>query len=91
MEVGRKLKNLRRDRKLAAKDLAKSCGITAPAISQIENGKSQPRALTLLRIARTLGVPCEYLLDQRLAYPYEPKNWREELRESRVDPKAHRH
>ena len=49
-------------RRLSAADLAKACGVTAAAISQIESGKRKSSATLLHKIARTLKVDLEMLL-----------------------------
>jgi DNA-binding XRE family transcriptional regulator len=49
-------------RGLAAGDLAKACGVTAAAISQIESGKRRPSITLLKRIAGTLDVDLESLV-----------------------------
>lgn len=49
-------------RGLAAADLAKACGVTAAAISQIESGKRRSSVTLLKKIARTLDVDLESLV-----------------------------
>lgn len=49
-------------RGLAAADLAKACGVTAAAISQIESGKRRSSVTLLKKIAHTLGVDLESLV-----------------------------
>ena len=49
-------------RRLSAVDLAKACGVTAAAISQIESGKRKSSVTLLHKIARTLKVDLEMLL-----------------------------
>ena len=88
MKFGRKLLNLRRDRKLSAVQLVKACGASPAGYSKLERGVFLPRSELLVRIAHNLCVSCEYLLDERMPYPYEPQNWREKLRASGVDPNA---
>jgi transcriptional regulator with XRE-family HTH domain len=46
-------------------------GITPSALSKIESGVNVPHGFVLLRIARELGVPFEYLLDES-PYPHVP-------------------
>ena len=48
-------------RGLSAADLAKECGVTAAAISQIESGKRQSSVTLLKKIARTLKVDLDTL------------------------------
>ena len=49
-------------RGLSAADLAKACGVTAAAISQIESGKRKSSVTLLQKIARTLNVDLEALV-----------------------------
>lgn len=49
-------------RRISAADLAKACGVTAAAISQIESGKRKSSVSLLQKIARTLNVDLEMLL-----------------------------
>ncbi len=48
-------------RGLSAVDLAKACGVTAAAISQIESGKRKSSVGLLKKIARTLDVDLDTL------------------------------
>ena len=52
----------REHRGLSAADLAKACGVTAAAISQIESGKRKSSIMLLQKIARTLEVDLDALL-----------------------------
>ncbi len=49
-------------RGLSAADLARTCGVSAAAISQIESGKRGPSVALLKKIARTLAVDLESLV-----------------------------
>ncbi len=48
-------------RGLPAAELAKACGVTAAAISQIESGKRKPSVTLLKKISRTLNVDLDTL------------------------------
>lgn len=52
---------LREHRRLSAADLAKACGVTAAAISQIETGKRKPSVTLLKKIAGVLNVDLDTL------------------------------
>ncbi len=52
---------LREHRGLSAADLAKACGVTAAAISQIESGKRKTSVTLLKKIARILDVDLDTL------------------------------
>jgi len=88
MNTGRKILNLRCDRKISQQDLARCCDITPSALSKIEAGINSPRANILWRIAQNLGVTVEYLLDERIPYPYAAYNYRQELRDRDLDPES---
>jgi len=86
MHTGRKILNLRCDRKISQQDLARLCDITPSALSKIEAGINSPRANIVWRIAQNLGVTVEYLLDERIPYPYEPHRYRQSLLDAGDDP-----
>jgi transcriptional regulator with XRE-family HTH domain len=86
MDTGRKILNLRCDRKITQQDLARACGITPSALSKIESGINSPRASIIWRIARQLGVTVEYLLDESLPYPYAGYTYRQEFYARNEDP-----
>ncbi len=88
MQTGRKILNLRCDRKISQQDLAKSCNITPSALSKIEAGINSPRAYIVWRIAKKLGVTVEYLLDENMPYPYTGYNYRQELLAKNQDPSS---
>ncbi len=79
MQTGRKILNLRCDRKVSQQDLARACGITPSALSKIEAGINSPRANIIWKIARNLGVTVEYLLDEEMPYPYPSYRYRQEF------------
>ncbi len=86
MQTGRKILNLRCDRKISQQDLAKACSITPSALSKIEAGINSPRAYIVWRIAKKLGVTVEYLLDENMPYPYTGYSYRQELLAKNQDP-----
>ncbi len=88
MQTGRKILNLRRDRKVSQQDLARACDITPSALSKIEAGINSPRASVIWRIARNLGVTVEYLLDEEMPYPYSSHSYRRESLRRDEDPDA---
>lgn len=90
MHAGRKILNLRCDRKISQQDLARACDITPSALSKIEAGINSPRANIIWRIARNLGVTVEYLLDENIPYPYPAYTFRQRLLAGEQDPKATR-
>jgi len=57
VDVGARLKALRRDRKVSMRTLAKQSGLSANALSMIERGLTSPSVSTLSKLAGALEVP----------------------------------
>jgi DNA-binding XRE family transcriptional regulator len=57
-----RLKIWREYRKLTLAELAKICGVSVPAISQIENGKRTPSVDLLVKLAKALICDMEDLV-----------------------------
>lgn len=55
--IGLRLKQLRQEASLSLRELATRLGISASALSQIENGKMQPSVNRLISIVSALDVP----------------------------------
>jgi transcriptional regulator with XRE-family HTH domain len=55
-QVGQRIVFLRKQRGMSQQDLAYRIGMEKSNLSVIENGKSNPQVLTLVRIASALGV-----------------------------------
>lgn len=62
LSSGEKIKQVRKSRKLTQKQLAEKCGMHESAIGRIETSKGIPRAETLDKIAKALGVRAAELL-----------------------------
>jgi transcriptional regulator with XRE-family HTH domain len=62
-QTGARIRKLRETRGLNLHELALLCGISAPALSLIENGKRDLRLTSLYRIAAALRVKACSLLD----------------------------
>ena len=59
----KRLKDLREEKKLSQKELAKLLGVkTAQTISAYENGTNLPDAITIRKYAETFGVSCDFIL-----------------------------
>lgn len=86
MQPGRKILNLRCDRKISQQELARACDITPSALSKIEAGINSPRAHIIWKIAKHLGVTVEYLLDEDMPYPYTGYSYRQDLYSGNLDP-----
>ena len=65
MNLGQKIRQLRKEKELSLNKLAENAGISAAYLSQLENDVSkQPSAEILLKIASALGTTIADLLDQ---------------------------
>lgn len=61
---GEQLKKLREQRKLSVNQLAMYAGVSAAAISRIENGhRGVPKPTTIKKLADALKIPYEQLMD----------------------------
>jgi len=56
LQVGKRLRALRTTNRLSLRALADASGVTASALSQIENGKNSPSVSTLKKILAPLGA-----------------------------------
>lgn len=61
-KLGAKIKRLREEKGIDQKSFAFDCGIGRTQLYMIENGKTNPRLLTLIKIAQGLDVPVDELL-----------------------------
>ena len=61
-KLGAKIKQLREEKGIDQKSFAFDCGIGRTQLYMIENGKTNPRLLTLIKIAQGLDVPVDELL-----------------------------
>ncbi len=66
-QIGGRIRKAREDHGLNLHELARLSGISAPALSLIENGKRDLRVTSLCRIAAALRVAAGDLLDGRPA------------------------
>jgi len=70
MEVGERIKTLRAAKGLTLYQLARRTGLQYTALKKIEEGKTDPRADTLLKIARGIGVePSRFFADDSALRP----------------------
>jgi transcriptional regulator with XRE-family HTH domain len=63
-KLGQKIKELREQKGLDQKAFAFDCEIGRTQLHMIENGKTNPRLLTLMKIANTLEISLATLFDQ---------------------------
>ncbi|HWX44742.1 MAG TPA: helix-turn-helix transcriptional regulator [Solirubrobacteraceae bacterium] len=64
---GRRLRELRTEHGVSQDGLARRTGINRTAIGKVEQGASDPRYTTVLRLARGLNVPPEGLVNKQIA------------------------
>ena len=64
MDIGKNIKRIRIKKGLTQLQAAKLCGMLDPQYRRYENGKSNPRASTVERIATALSVPISELYKQ---------------------------
>ena len=57
MDIGKKIKQLRKERNITQSELGKRMGISQQQIVQYENGRLNPKLETLHRIADALQIP----------------------------------
>ncbi|WP_163407561.1 helix-turn-helix domain-containing protein [Flavobacterium ajazii] len=62
-DLGEKIKQLREAKNLDQKSFAFDCEISRTQLHMIENGKTNPRLLTLIKITNTLGISLSNLVD----------------------------
>ena len=61
--LGSKLRNLRKERDLSQRELARLAGVSANAISLIERNEISPSVATLHRLATALNIRISYFLE----------------------------
>lgn len=60
-----RIKELRAKYNLTQEQLAEKIGISRPALSDIETGKTIPRGQTIIRIANVFGIPAEQIFFEK--------------------------
>jgi len=63
-ELGRRIRSLRAERRLTLKQVEEACGLSATHLSEIERGRTSPTIGALTRIARALGRPASYFIEE---------------------------
>jgi len=63
VEVGPRIKAVRRAQRLTIESLAEASGLTKSFLSKVERGKSTPSVAALLRIAEALNIPLSSLFE----------------------------
>jgi transcriptional regulator with XRE-family HTH domain len=57
IDVGGRLRDLRQEREMSMRALARASGLSANALSMIERGRTSPSVSTLYKLADAMGVP----------------------------------
>ncbi|MFL7894308.1 MAG: helix-turn-helix domain-containing protein [Anaerolineales bacterium] len=83
MDVGHRLRELRTERGLSMRALAKLSGLSTNALSMIERGKTSPSVSTLYKLSDALEVPITAFF--RTEPPREAIVFRKSNRRSRVE------
>jgi len=63
--VGVRVRELRKARRLSARELASRAGVSAAYLSRLENGRLSPTVSTLTRIMRAMGEPVSSAFGER--------------------------
>ncbi len=61
--VGKKILFIRKKKNLSIEELSKRSGVSKSMLSQIEQGKTNPTVITVWKIARSLDISMEKLMD----------------------------
>jgi transcriptional regulator with XRE-family HTH domain len=64
LNIGNKIKLLRKDRQFTLQDLSSKTGLSKPLLSQVENSLVIPPLPTLLKISKALRVPMSYFITE---------------------------
>lgn len=64
LNIGQKIRKLRKDERLTLQDLSDLSGLSKPLLSQIENDQVIPPIATLLKIAKGLKVGIHYFFEE---------------------------
>ncbi|MFJ2368011.1 helix-turn-helix domain-containing protein [Microbacterium sp. NPDC087665] len=73
LDVGARLRDLRKGQGMSARSLALRLGISPSAVSQIERSVLQPSVSRLIAITDALGVPLAAVFDARIEPAAEPE------------------
>lgn len=63
-ELGRRIRQLRIERRMTLKQVETMCGLSATHLSEIERGRTSPTIGALIRIARSLGKPPAFFIER---------------------------
>ncbi|CAM3616953.1 XRE family transcriptional regulator [Paenibacillus lupini] len=63
MELGKRIRLIRKEQKRTQDEVSAACGFTKSMLSKIENGSTMPAVATLMKISSALGVKVSDLLE----------------------------
>lgn len=75
--VGLRISQLRKNRNMTQRDLARALNVSPSAIGMYEQGRRQPSADLIVAICREFSVSTQWLLTGE---PYSTRDFREDLR-----------
>lgn len=75
--VGMRISQLRRDRNMTQRDLARALNVSPSAIGMYEQGRRQPSAELIVAICQEFSVSTQWLLTGR---PYTGQDFQEDLK-----------
>lgn len=61
-DLGKTIRILREAKGYSMSEMARRCGVSTPFVSLVEKGDREPSLKVLRRMAKTLGIPSESLL-----------------------------
>lgn len=64
--IGLQIRNFREAKEISQEQLASQAGLATGTIGKIERGLNNPKASTLLRIAKELEIPCQLLFEKNV-------------------------
>lgn len=68
MDIGKTIKELRKEMGLSQTQLAKIVGYSQSVIAKWEKDESEPNAKAILKLAKALDCSCDYLLGEPVIY-----------------------
>jgi len=79
--IGRKLKELRKELRLSLRQLSEKAGVSPSTIQKIENNQISPTLATILKITKALGKDLQFFLDEeeRADVVFCPREHRQRL------------
>lgn len=91
MEVGKRIKELRKEQKLTQQQLADKVGVTYIQIGRYETGKSNASADILQKVAAALGTTADFLMSGGNAEQLSDKELLQQFKEVELLPSDDKH